>query len=66
MNYTFQSVTLETFGGVESLTMKFLSLLAVCLTEVSSDTREGAWLFQHLSLPIARENLSRERADLLH
>lgn len=54
VDHFFQSVTFETFERSGPLTAKFLSSLAVRLTTVSGDNREGAWLFQRLSLSIAR------------
>jgi len=50
--YTFVSIAVETFGPMNSVGLQFLSDLGRRITQVSTDQRESAFLFQRLSVLI--------------
>jgi len=54
--YTFIPIAEETLGPVNSVGLQFLSDLGRCITQVSSDQHDSAFLFQCLSVLIQRFN----------
>ena len=54
--YIFTPIALETLGPVSSKATAFLADLGRRITAVTGDLREGAFLFQRLSIAIQRFN----------
>jgi len=54
--YTFVPIAVETLGPMNSVGLQFLSDLGRRITQVSTDQRESAFLFQCLSVLIQRFN----------
>ena len=55
-SYIFIPIALETYGPMNHKAVSFLSELGSRLSVSSNDTREGAFLFQRLSVLIQRFN----------
>ena len=60
-SYVFEPITLETLGPINESALKFLNNLGHKITSVSTDDKEGQFLFQRLSVALQRFN-----AILLH
>jgi len=54
--YTFVPIAIETLGPMNSVGLQFLSDLGRRITQVSTDQRESAFLFQRLSVFIQHFN----------
>ena len=54
--YTFVPIAVKTLGPMNSVGLHFLSDLRRRITQVSTDQRESAFLFQRLSVLIQRFN----------
>jgi len=50
--YVFVPIAMETMGAINSDGLEFLGDLGRCITQVTDDVRESAFLFQRLSVLI--------------
>jgi len=52
--YVFVPIAVETMGAINSDGLEFLGDRRMCITQVTDDIRESAFLFQHRSVLIQR------------
>jgi len=64
--FTFIPIAVETLGPVNSIGHQFLSDLGRCITQVSSDQRQSAFLFQRLSVLIQHFNAVAVHGTFAH
>jgi len=55
-SYLFVPIAVETMGDINRVGKEFLSDLGRRITQMTNEKREGAFLFQHLSMVIQRYN----------